>query len=427
MRKILALSFLLVSAPLWAQKQVLPALRALEKSAAQLTGYAALKNTGWIKNAARLSLPLRYAAPATVSLQTLERLSGEIDRLVRLSRPGAGTLRSLDALKEFVTASAPARLRAQAAALARLEFTPEEARLFLDFYPFLTTPTRFSLENNQWILNAAPAFKKQAAYVKSHREEITSALKISELDAPGQLVSAIGPEARLIMLGEVHGRASQRRQIVALLKAYRAQYPGRKMVLFSEFLPDKHPRYWQPGQAVPADFFETNPAFSNEVYELGRLLDMEIYGLEDLQYTYQKFGEMSGLEFAVANTSFRAMPVRNKYWEGIIRFAMEKTRRTDPDAVFFVYAGNMHINKSVMESLPVMLKDENPVSVEFRNGFQNGFLGFLLGKDPGRLAEVPRPYLARWGNGKNYSKALGFDVQVLVPFEEADISVPAAK
>jgi hypothetical protein len=318
-------------------------------------------------------------------------------------------------------------LRAQAAALARLEFTPEEARLFLDFYPFLTTPTRFSLENNQWILNAAPAFKKQAAYVKSHREEITSALKISELDAPGQLVSAIGPEARLIMLGEVPGRASQRRQIVALLNAYRAQYPGRKMVLFSEFLPDKHPRYWQPGQAVPADFFETNPAFSNEVYELGRLLDMEIYGLEDLQYTYQKFGEMSGLEFAVANTSFRAMPVRNKYWEGIIRFAMEKTRRTDPDAVFFVYAGNMHINKSVMESLPVMLKDENPVSVEFRNGFQNGFLGFLLGKDPGRLAEVPRPYLARWGNGKNYSKALGFDVLVLVPFEEADISATAAK
>ena len=235
MRKILALSFLLVSAPLWAQKQVLPALRAREKSAAQSAGYAALKNTGWIKNAARLSLPLRYAAPATVSLQTLERLSGEIDRLVRLSRPGAGTLRSLDALKEFVTASAPARLRAQAAALARLEFTPEEARLFLDFYPFLTTPTQFSLENNQWILNAAPAFKKQAAYVMSHREEITSALKISELDAPGQLVSAIGPEARLIMLGEVHGRASQRRQIVALLKAYRAQYPGRKMVLFSEF------------------------------------------------------------------------------------------------------------------------------------------------------------------------------------------------
>lgn len=101
--------------------------------------------------------------------------------------------------------------------------------------------------------------------MKSHREEITSALKISELDAPGQLVSAIGPEARLVMLGEVHGRASQRRQIVALLKAYRAQYPGRKMVLFSEFLPDKHPRYWQPGQAVPADFLKPIPLFQRSV------------------------------------------------------------------------------------------------------------------------------------------------------------------
>lgn len=427
MHKILLLSLLLVSPPVWAQKQLLPAARALGCGAAKTAGYCAVKNTGWAVSLQKISGPLYYAAPARVSLQQLEKLSGRIDRRVILRRAAKGTLRSLDELKEFVQASAPAQLRVQAAALAQTGLTPEEARLFLDFYPFLTTHTPFSLENNQWILRAAPAFKKQTAFLAAHREEIASALKISELDRTGMLARAVGSDARLVMLGEVHGRASQRRQIVSLLKEYRARHPGRKMVLFSEFLPDKHPRYWRAGQAVPADFFETNPDFSNEVYELGRLLDMEIYGLEDLQYTYQKFGEMSGLDFTVANTSFRAMAVRNKYWEGIIRFVMEKTRRADPDAVFFVYAGNLHINKSVMESLPVMLKDENPVSVEFRNGFQNGFLGFLLGKDPSRLAEAPRPYLVEWTANKNYSKALGFDVQVLAPFEEADISASAAK
>lgn len=427
MRHIVLFSFLVLFSPLWAQKQLVPAVRALEKSAAQAAGYSVVRNTGWMGRFQKVSGPLYYSAPPRVSLKKLEQLSGGMDRRVRLHRASAGTLRTLDDVKQFVRVSAPQELRAQAEALAQTGLTPEEARLFLDFYPFLTTHTRFSLENNQWILRAAPAFKKQTAYLAAHREEITSALKISEPDRPGMLARAVGPEARLVMLGEVHGRVSQRRKIVSLLKEYRAQYPGRKMVLFSEFLPDKHPRCWQPGQAVPADFFQTNPDFSNEVYELGRSLDMEIYGLEDLQYTYQKFGEMSGLDFTVANTSFRALAVRNKYWEGIIRFVMEKTRRTDPDAVFFVYAGNLHINKSVMESLPVMLRDENPVSVEFRNGFQNGFLGFLLGKDPGFLAEVPRPYLLEWNANKNYSKTVGFDVQVLVPFEEADISAPAAK
>ena len=412
LKPMLMLGFILFSTPLWAQKQLAPVVRGLGKNT--LKAVPAVPFAGAVKPV-QVAAPFSYVPPVRLKPEQLESLSARVEQRVHLLRAGTGTLRSLEELTNFALQPGSKELRMQALALAT-NFTESEARLFLSFYPFLTGATKFSLENNEWLLQISPSFKKQLIYLQQYREDILAALQITQLDRPHQLVNTIGPDRQLIMVGEVHNRPNQREQLVALLKQYRAKYPKRKMVLFSEFLPSRHPHFWQPGQAIPADFFEKNPEFSNEVYQLGKSLNMEIYGLEDLDFTYRATQAMSGLDFVAANTSFRIMPVRNKYWEGIIRYVMKETRKTDPDAVFFVYAGNAHIDKSIFESLSAMMKDENPFALELRNGYQNGFLGFLLGKNPSWLAELPNPYLMTWSKGKDFSQQIGFDAQVILPF-----------
>ena len=398
----------------WAQKQLVPALRAAGAGSVKKAAGASVLH--WAPPVS-VKGPFSYVPPVQISLQQLESLSAAVNRSVLLQQSRRGTLRELDEIEKFIFSNAPQALRLQAVKFLALGFTAEQARLFLDWYPFLTTNTRFAVENNDWLLRIAPNFKKQAAYVMAHQADIHAALQITEIDRPGLLAQTIGPENRLILVGEVHGRANLQAEMAALLRQYHARYPKRKIVLFSEFLPSSHPSFWQAGQAVPADFFEKNPDFANEIYRLGQSLSMDIYGLEDIRFTYQKTVELSQLEFTVANTSFRVMPVRNKYWEGIIRRVMEQTLRQTPDAVFFVYAGNKHISKSIAESLARMLQDKKPFCIELRNGFQSGFLGLLQGKNPYRMDEVDKPYLMTWKKDSNYSSVLGFDAQVLLPFE----------
>lgn len=430
MRKFTLLPVLLAALPLGAQTDLTPAAKsvlgktALQPASGVLPSAAARlpKISPLLFRPARVPVQtphqIRYVSPGQLTEETLNRLSARSDRLVRLYTASAGTLRSLEEVEAFAQdKSVTAALRVQAFELLQFDFTPRQLRLFLSLYPFLTTHTRFSLENNQWLIKAASAFKKHTEKILRQKETVLAGLEIAPFSAPGQLVARLPGQARLIMLGEVHNRAGLPEQTAEFLKAYRKAFPDRKMVLLSEFLPDSHPLFWRPGQPVPADFFARNPEFSNVVYRQGRNLDMDIYGLENLQFSYQKFQEMSGLDFTVSNTAFRAMTVRNKYWENIIRYVMQKTRRQYPDAVFFVYAGNAHINKSSFESLPSMLQDEKPFCIELRNGFQNGFLGFLLHKDPAVLAEVPAARLLTWKDGKNFAGLIGFDAMLLLPFE----------
>lgn len=365
--------------------------------------------------------PLRYIAPGQINEEKLSRLSALITRRVHLLHPSKGTKRTLEELAEFIADEArPKVLRAQALGLLLTDWTPQEAKLFLSLYPFLTTDTAFSVENNRTLLKLVPVFKKQISGLSQNRERILGALQMNSFESMEQLVREIPPQSQFILLGEVHNRRGIVQQVAALLQAYRRQYPERKIVLFSEFLSNRYPALWRPGEIIPADFFAKNPEYTNEVYRITQPLGIDVYGLEDLRFTYLRMPAVSGLSFSVANTSLQAMVMRNKSWEKIIRTVMQKTRQKFPDAVFFVYAGNAHTDKSSMASLSFLMQDEKPFSISIRNGFQGGFLGFLLGKDPAVLAELPAPQVWTWKEGENFSGAVGFDAQLLLPFDEND-------
>ncbi len=399
---------------LWGQKQ-LPAVVWSKKTPLQILRadkmpFAPLKMP-------KIKGPISYIPPKRIDLKRLEQLSSEMERLVLLRRPSSGLLRNWEAIATFSKGQASPSMRLLAAVLSRVGLTHREMKLFLNFYPFMTTETKFSYQNNTRLLQLAAYFKTQVDDLKQQKKEILGALSITQMDRPRMLTNAIPDTARLIMVGEVHNRAGQRQQLIALLREYRARYPQRKMVLFSEFLPSYHPRFWKVGQAIPAEFFDKRPDFSNEVYQLGKKLDMEIYGLEDLRLVYTTIPAESQLPVLESNMSFLGMMVRNEHWAKIMQQVMQRIRQQDPETVFFVYAGNGHLNKAVVGSLSYNLQEYNPFVISLNDGFQDGFLGLLLKKDSDVLSEVSGEYRVTWKEGKNFSEAVGFDVKVLVPLE----------
>ena len=329
----------------------------------------------------------------------------------------------LRSVKEIVRAASTRtdvteELRSQAAEFEKAlrGLTPDEAHLFFDSYAFLLTDTEFALKNNRWLLRILPYYKHQLEFIKQNRKKITSSLQISKGSKPGMYARAIAQNARVILLGELHDRPNIEREIALLLQEYRQQYPNRKMVLFTEFLPDELPGGWDPGHRVPAVYLAGEDGCVKEPLRRAALLGMDVYGLENYSFIYEEVPAAAGTK--EGNYSFLAMHTRNKHWHDLIVSVMAHVRRTDPDAVFFVYAGNDHIDKSVASSVAAMLEDESPFSVKFSDGFQDGFLGFLLGKKPQRLAGLPERHLLRWAPDRpSYAQRIGFDLQVIVPWE----------
>lgn len=65
-----------------------------------------------------------------------------------------------------------------------------------------------------------------------------------------------------------------------------------------------------------------------------------------------------------------------------------------------------------------MLGEEKVFTVQFSEGFEDGYLGYLLGRKPNRLAGLPQRHILRWAPGKSaFSERIGFDLHVVVPWE----------
>ena len=296
---------------------------------------------------------------------------------------------------------------------AQTRLSYEESQFFLARYPFLPTHTEFSLHNNRNIIKLIPKFAEQLDFVKKNRRTILRALEISKTDREGMYARAVAPEARLILLGEVHYSGTIHREVERLLQEYRAQHPERKIVVFSEFLPEAGPG-WGVGLPVPPSALCAWEDYTCDVINHTQRLNVEYYGLEDRHFLHTEVPERAGTPDA--RNSFLAVWTRNRVWSETIRSVMARVRLTDPDAAFFVYAGKGHTDKTVMGSLSALLREENPFVVHFDEGFESGFLGVLLEEGPFVSAPVARRHVLRWKGGKGvYSRHIGFDVQVLVP------------
>lgn len=376
MRKILALSFLLVSAPLWAQKQVLPALRALEKSAVQSAPAvssasavrAAVTRAAWAARAGTPELSaggITHITPQMKDAIEAARVKKIHERMKLRQRPPL--------LEDMVKKS-----YFQVEALWETRFQdPASVPLLENLYAPTLSPTPTSLRNNEMSLFFSARLADRLDWLRARPARGENDLfTLMSSDAIDYLAAALTQE-KLVMLGEIHHSPYVQRAVERLIVKLQGRNPGRRIVLFTEFvdLPPVSPgarntvaTYYRrpaeeeifPVRLVPWEDASVHLPYATETFVelLGR--GMEIYPLEDPTQKVVFEGELMIEE----DNSLFYLTERNKIWARVIETKMAEVRRTDPDALFIVYAGMGHTSWLTPLSVPKFFAKENPAVVE---------------------------------------------------------------
>ena len=108
---------------------------------------------------------------------------------------------------------------------------------------------------------------------------------------------------------------------------------------------------------------------------------------------------------------------RNKTWARVIENKMTEIRKTDPDALFVVYAGIGHTSWMVPQSLPKFFANEQPVVVEMSDNSLSRYnlLHPVWGREDAvfRLRETTT--LLYWNGqyARQLAKQTGFDYALI--------------
>ena len=231
---------------------------------------------------------------------------------------------------------------------------------------------------------------------------------------------------KMLLIGERHDSPHVQQRLGDLLLEIKRAYPARRVVLFSEFL-DLPPVARPDGAALPRYYRrvseETLPTFQPEQLAEDR------YG-EKVFARLSKAGvDVYPLEDPVQNKIFETeleekqqlclftISSRNKTWVRVIESKMAEIRKTDPDALFVVYAGIGHTSWMVPQSLPKFFANEQPVVVEMSDNSLSRYnlLHPVWGREDAvfRLRETTT--LLYWNGqyARQLAKQTGFDYALI--------------
>lgn len=215
-----------------------------------------------------------------------------------------------------------------------------------------------------------------------------------------QALPAIPSSAKYVFLGEVHGSERTKKLFLELILKYQEQNPGKQIILLTEFQHDKGLNFTPFNEEERfedfKDFFDALVwhyiPFAGLEESYASLDERQFIGINGAVYPAQRTGE--------------GMRLRNAYWVKRIRAWAEKY----PQAVFFIYAGNGHVDYQVPFSVSGQLpQGETFVFSVYKNPqFHHIFHAASQGRfaSPGALLTWNNP---RWG------RISGFDAAYILP------------
>ncbi len=249
----------------------------------------------------------------------------------------------------------------------------------------------FAQKNNELVKVSLANHIKRVKWLDAYPQQGRGAFQtVASKQAVSDLAQRLQNE-KMIILGECHYFDEIQQSVVQLVTRLKEQNPQRRVVLFTEFI--NLPRAELPmgyttdtyfrrvtGEEVPAVDL---PRVKVEEYAqktFAQLLNrqIEVYPLED--YTQCQLLEAETLGHMNA---LLAVVHRNKMWARVIAAKMAEIRKTDPDALFLVYAGNGHTSWVKPYSIPKFFANENPVVVEIgvRSPARSNNLRVVWGKN----------------------------------------------
>ena len=224
--------------------------------------------------------------------------------------------------------------------------------------------------NNLIVLKTLQNYIQKIKWLQNYPNQGRDALKS---DGKGPLLQQLAnhlQDKQLIFVGEFHFTPVIQNFVENLVLTLQKQNPHRRVVLFTEFLflkPQNLPSGTQLSNYYrPANASTSVPVFPHDITAqtyaqntFSKLLQkgIEIYPLEDMALFRLAEREM--------DTDFLLhMSLRNKTWARVIQRKMAEIRRTDPDALFIVYAGMAHTSWMQPYALPKFFAGEKSAVVE---------------------------------------------------------------
>lgn len=248
--------------------------------------------------------------------------------------------------------------------------------VFLNHYLPVTVPSAFAVKNNQMVLKATQYLLEKIQWLEKRPKQGRPQLQsLTGPDAVLQLAEKLSGE-KMILLGEMHYVKSIQNAVQELVLELHRLQPERRMVVFTEFvdLPEQAAApsatldtYFRNLADEPFEKLGDEDLYLRVEYAQPLLAALvrngvEVYALEDRTLCDLIRREESPLP-SEKNTA-RAIMYRNQTWARVMQRKMAEIRRTDPDALFIVYAGMGHTSWLVPYSMPKFFTKEKPAVVE---------------------------------------------------------------
>ncbi len=229
--------------------------------------------------------------------------------------------------------------------------------------PFLTTRPQVAnymlAHNNRLLIHEAARMKQLSADLTARLPQLEEAIAKSPRPAKPipWLLEQIPEQTSMLFLGEVHDVPEIHETIVSLLAQLRDKNPNRKIVLFTEFLPEE--LHYTAEAATPT------PMSMIQIWKSALRHDIEVIGLEpdfvtgDLSKQLVQNSEGTKLVGVNQWANLEGVRLRNEAW---VR-TLEKYRAQDPDALFVVYSGLGHSGYNQPFTLSRAFEHEKPYVV----------------------------------------------------------------
>lgn len=256
--------------------------------------------------------------------------------------------------------------------------------IFNDLYRPMTIPSAFAVKNNQLLLQGIKYFIEKVQWVKNRPGHAKNELGVvGGKNLAGKLAQRLSNQ-KMIMLGEMHYVEGIHLAVGDFLQELKRLNPSRRIVLFTEFidlpsLPVTEGTtianyYRRVSKENLAKLTENDPKltvdYAKRLFHSLVKSGIEVYPLED-RALCQMISKEQGPLFK-AEASARSIMLRNQSWVRVMESKMRQIRKTDPDALFVVYAGMGHTSWVYSHSLPKFFANEAPAVVALSAVFPIG-------------------------------------------------------
>ena len=266
---------------------------------------------------------------------------------------------------------------------------------------------RFNAVNDRMAQAWQSVTRRDIAVMQRRKAHMRQTLQVEYPKGPVNYADLIPPDAKFIAVGEEHGFAPLRRAFETLVWQYQQKYPERKIIILTEFVFDRtlplSEKTGEPVSSLELWFRRISPDF--RFLEKFVKRGIQVIGLEDERY-FRSHQKLISPSFRQVESVY-GMKQRNDHWRRII----EQVRQQEPEAVFFVYAGNMHVHYRAPFSVAAASPQVFVLQLLAQDIGNDLPFGAVMQQESFSrpAAGSPYPVILSWPENNPYSILSGFD------------------